>query len=164
MASWDPVRIPMAMAAIDPARKGHQNSLCRQMRQAFKPPAWVREVVVVADAGSPANLPLQLRADLQGTEVVAMPRTRKCPNGRYVRDVVQHLPPSLSRRRATDKPDGRRQADGVLMRHAEWPQLGDVTIVRSKTRRTFGPQRVKSLVTNRLAASASALLSHDAVR
>jgi Transposase DDE domain len=164
VASWDHFRIPIAIAAIDPERKGHQNILFRQMLEDFKPPAWVREVVVVADAGYPANLTLKLIEDLQWTYVFAMPRTRKFTNGRYVRDLVQHLPKSLYRRRATYKPDGRRQDYWVFMRHAELHQLGDVTIVLSKKRRNFGPKRVKIIVTNLLDASASVILSHYAVR
>jgi hypothetical protein len=50
------------------------------------------------------------------------------------------------------------------MRHAALPQLGAVTIGRSKKRRNYGPQRVKIIVTNLLDASASAILSHYAVR
>jgi hypothetical protein len=93
-----------------------------------------------------------------------MPRTRKFTNGRYVRDLVQHLPQSLYRRRATYKPDGRRQDCWVFMRHAELHQLGEVTIVLSKKRRNFGPKRVKIIVTNLLDASTSAILSPYAMR
>src|ERR671914_494103 len=93
-----------------------------------------------------------------------MPRTRKCTNGKYVRDMVQHLPTIRYRRRATSKPDGRRQDYGVLMRHAELHQLGDVTIVLSKKRRNLGPNRVKIIVTNRLDVSASAVISQYSVR
>jgi hypothetical protein len=49
-------------------------------------------------------------------------------------------------------------------RHAALHQLGDVTIVRAKKRRTCGPQRVKSVVTNFLEASASAILNQYAMR
>jgi hypothetical protein len=65
------------------------------MLKAFEPPAWVREVVVVADAGYPANATLQLITALQWTYVFAMPRTRKFTHGTYVRDFVQYLPTSL---------------------------------------------------------------------
>jgi hypothetical protein len=82
VASWDGFRIPIAVATIDPERKGHQNILFRQMLKAFEPPAWVREVVVVADAGYPAKATLQLITDLQWTYVFAMPRTRKFTNGK----------------------------------------------------------------------------------
>lgn len=164
VASWDCFRIPIAIATIDPERKGHQNLLFRQMLRAFEPPAWLREVVVVADAGYPANATLQLITDLQWTYVFAMPRTRKFTNGTYVRDFVQYLPQSLYRRRATYKPDGKRQDYWVFMRQAALPQLGDVTIVLSKKRRNYGPKRVKIIVTNLLDASASAILSHYAVR
>lgn len=164
VASWDCFRIPIAIATIDPERKGHQNLLFRQMLRAFEPPAWLREVVVVADAGYPANATLQLITDLQWTYVFAMPRTRKFTNGTYVRDFVQYLPQSLYRRRATYKPDGKRQDYWVFMRQAALPQLGDVTIVLAKKRRNYGPKRVKIIVTNLLDASASAILSHYAVR
>lgn len=164
VASWDCFRIPIAIATIAPERKGHQNILFRQMLRAFEPPAWLREVVVVADAGYPANATLQLITDLQWTYVFAMPRTRKFTNGKYVRDFVQYLPQSLYRRRATYKPDGKRQDYWVFMRQAALPQLGDVTIVLAKKRRNYGPKRVKIIVTNLLDASASAILSHYAVR
>jgi Transposase DDE domain len=164
VVSWNGFRIPIAMATIDPKRKGHQNILFRQMLRDFEPPSWVCEVVVLADAGYPANATLKLIKGLGWTYVFAMPRTRKFTNGKYVRDLVQHLPKSQYRRRATYKPDGRRQDYWVFMRHAELHQLGDVTIVLSKKRRNFGPKRVKIIVTNLLDASASAILNQYAIR
>jgi hypothetical protein len=164
VASWDGFRIPIAIATIDPERKGQQNILFRQRLKDFGPPSWVREIVVMADAGYPATLTLKLIEELGWTYVFAMPRTRKFTDGRYVRDVVQHLPKSLYHRRATSKPDGRRQDYWVFRRQAELHQLGEVTIVLSKKRRNFGPKRVKIIVTNLLGASASAILSHYAMR
>lgn len=164
IASWDGFRIPVALAPIDPKRKGHQNILFRQMLKDFEPPAWVREIIVVADAGYAANVTLKLINELHWTYVFAMPRTRKFTNGKYVRDMVQHLPKIHYRRRATSKPDGRRQDYWVFMRPAELHQLGDVTIVVSKKRRNFGPKRVKIIVTNLLDASEGTILSHYAWR
>jgi hypothetical protein len=134
------------------------------MLRDFTPPSWVRDIVVLGDAGYPANPTLKLIQELGWTYVFAMPRTRKFTNGKYVRDRVQHLPKALYRRRATYKPDGRRQDDWVLMRHAELHQLGDVTIVLSNKRRNLGPKRVKIIVTNLLDVSASAVISQYAVR
>jgi hypothetical protein len=85
IASWERFRIPIALAPIDPKRKGHQNILFRQMLKDFEPPAWGREVVVVADAGYPANATLKLIKELGWTYVFAMPRTRTFTNGKYVR-------------------------------------------------------------------------------
>ncbi len=164
VACWGQFRIPIAMAPIDPKRKGHQNILFRQMLRAFEPPSWVREVVVLADAGYPATPTLKLIKDLGWTYVFAMPRTRKFTNGKHIRDLVQHLPKSQYRRRATYKPDGRRQDYWVFMRHAELHQLGYVTIVLSKKRRNLGPRRVKIIVTNLLDVSASAILNQYAIR
>jgi hypothetical protein len=160
IASWDGFRIPVALAPIDPKRKGHQNILFRQRRKDFAPPAWGREIIVVADAGYAANVTLKLLNELHWTSVFAMPRPRKCTNGKYVRDMVQHLPKVRYRRRATSQPAGRRQDDWVFMRPAELPQLGEVTIVVSKKRRNLGPKRVKIIVTNLLDASEGTILSH----
>ena len=73
-ASWNRFHTPVAIAAIDAERKGHQSILFRQMLKDFEPPAWVREVVVVADAGYPANATLKLIEELEWTYVFAMPR------------------------------------------------------------------------------------------
>jgi hypothetical protein len=164
VASWKGFRIPIQIATIDPERKGHQNIVFRQMLKDFEAPSWVREIVVLGDAGYPANETLELIEALGWTYVFAMPRTRKFTNGKYVRDMVQHLPKSCYRRRATYKPDGRRQDYWVYLRHAELHQLGDVTIVLSKKRRNLGPNRVKIIVTNLLDVSASAVISQYAIR
>ncbi len=134
------------------------------MLRDFEPPSWVRDVVVLADAGYPANPTPKLIKELRWTYVFAMPRTRKFTNGKYDRDLVQHLPKSQYRRRGTYKPDGRRQDYWVFLYHAELHQLGDVTIVLSKKRRNFGPRRVKIIVTNLLDVRAGAILNQDAIR
>ena len=164
VASCSGFRLPIAIATIDPECKGHQNILFRQMLRDFEPPSWVREIGVLGEAGYPANPTLKRIQELGWTYVFARPRTRKFTEGQYVRDLVHHLPKSLYRRRATYQSDGRRQDYWVLMRHAELHQLGDVTIVLSKKRRTLGPKRVKIIVTHLLDVSASAVISQYAVR
>ena len=84
--------------------------------------------------------------------------------GETLSDPYQHLPKSLYRRRATSKPDGRRQDYWVYMRQAELHQLGDVTIVLSKKRRNLGPNRVKIIVTNLLDVSADAVITQYSIR
>jgi Transposase DDE domain len=164
VASWNGFRIPIQIATIDPERKGHQNMLFRQMLRDFEAPSWVREIVVLGDAGYPATETLKLIDELGWRYVFAVPRNRKFTNGKYVRDLVQHLPKSRYRRRATSKPDGKRQDYWVYLRHAELNELGDVTIVLSKKRRNFGPNRVKIIVTNRLDVSASDVISQYSLR
>src|SRR5687768_10473806 len=60
VASCNGFRIPIKIATIDPERKGHQNILFRQMLRDFEAPSWVREIVVLGDAGYPANPTLKL--------------------------------------------------------------------------------------------------------
>jgi hypothetical protein len=159
MASWEHVRVPIALGLIDPKIRGHQNILFRQMLRDFVPPAWVRQIIVVADAGFAANETLRLIAKQHYAYVFAMPRTRKFTNGKHLRDLVQHLPKSYYHRRASTKPDGRRRDYWVFTRRASLHQLGDVTIVLSKKRRNDGPKKVKIIVTNLTKASAGAILS-----
>jgi hypothetical protein len=159
IASWGRWRLPVAMGLIDPAIRGHQNILFRQMLKDFVPPAWVRQVVVVADAGFAANETLRLLTKQKYAYVFAMPRTRKFTNGKHLRDLVQHLPKSCYYRRASVKPDGRRQDYWVFVRHATLHNLGDVTMVLSKKRRNMGPKQVKIIVTNLTGATAGTILS-----
>jgi Transposase DDE domain len=164
IASWDRYRVPVAIAPLDPRIKGHQNRVFRHMLQTFKPPSWVRQVVVSADAGFAANKTLQLIDELNWAYVFAMPRTRKFTNGKSLRDLVRHLPKSCYHRRASWKPDGRRRDYWVFVRHATLNHLGDVTIVLSKQRRNDGPKHVKLFVTNLTEARAGAILSEYAWR
>ena len=164
IASWEHVRVPIAVALIDPQCRWHQNTLCRHMLQDVVPLSWVRQVMVIADAGCAANATMRLIAEKQYDYVLALPRTRKFTNGKHLRDMVQHLPKSCYYRRASDKPDGRRQDYWVFLRHATLHNLGDVTMVLSKQRRNSGPKNVQSLVTNLTDVHAGAVLSIDARR
>ena len=159
IASWERVRVPIALGLIDPAIRGHQNILFRQMLRDWVPPAWVRQIIVVADAGFAANETLRLITKKRYGYVFAMPRTRQLTNGKHLRDLVQHLPKSCSYRRASYKPDGRRKDYWVFARRATLHNLGDVTIVLAKKRRNDGPKGVKIIVTTLTAASAGAILS-----
>jgi transposase len=129
------------------------------MLKAFVPPAWARQVVVVADAGFAANATMRLITEQHYTYVFAMPRTRKFTNGKYLRDLVHHLPKSWYHRRASHKPDGRRRDYWVFLRRATLHNLGDVTLVLSKKRRNDGPKGVKIIVTNLTGMGAGAILS-----
>jgi hypothetical protein len=154
IASWGRFRVPVALAPIDPQVKGHQNILFRQMLKDFVPPAWVQQVVVVADAGVAANDTLHLITEKHYTYVLAMPRTRKFTNGKHLRALVHYLPKSCYY-----KPDGRRRDYWDFLRRATLQNLGDVTIVLSKKRRNDGPKGVKIIVTNLPEANAGAILS-----
>jgi hypothetical protein len=159
IARWGRVRVPVALATIDPHIKGHQNSLFRQMLKDVVPPTWARQVVVVADGGFAANETLRLITEHKYLSVFAMPRTRKLTHGKHLRDLVHHLPTSCSYRRASHKPDGRRHDSWAFTRNATLPKLGDVTIVLSKRRRHDGPKKVPIIVTNLMEAHAGAILS-----
>jgi hypothetical protein len=164
IASWDHYRVPVAISAIDPQRKGQQNILVRRMLRGFVPPGWAREVVVEADAGFAANKTIKQIERKGYGYVFAMPRTRKLTDGKNLKDLVNHLPKSCYRRMKTLKPDGRRRDYWVYEKRASLRDLGDVMIVLSKQRRNDRPKRVKIIVTNLRQASASRVLSYYARR
>jgi hypothetical protein len=158
IASWDRYRMPLRLAVMDPKVKGHQNILFRHMLETVHLPSWVGEVVVSGDAGFAANPTLKLIEKKGWTYVFAMARNRKLTNGKYVSDLMRHLPKSAYRRRATYKPDGRRCDYWVFEKRATLHNLGDVTIVLSKKRRNAGPNQVRLFVTNLQDVKASTVL------
>jgi hypothetical protein len=122
-------------------------------------PSWVRQVVVSGDAGFAAKPTLKLIDKKGWTYVFAMARNRKFTNGKYVSDLMRHLPKSSYRRRATYKPDGRRCDYWVFQKRATLHHLGDVTMVLSKKRRHAGPNQVRLFVTHLKDVTASTVLS-----
>jgi hypothetical protein len=88
IASWGSCRVPIALAPIDPQCRGHQNILFRQMLKDFVPPAWVRQIVVVAEPGFSANATLSLMHEKKYAYVFPLPRTRKFTNSKHLRDLV----------------------------------------------------------------------------
>jgi hypothetical protein len=159
IASWDRYRIPLRLAVMDPNVKGHQNLLFRHMLETVDLPSWVRQVIVSGDAGFAANPTLQLIEKKGWTYVFAMARNRKFTNGKYVSDLMRHLPKSCYSRRAIHKPDGRRCDYWVFQKRATLHNLGDVTIVLSKKRRNQGPKHVRLFVTNLQEVKAGTVLS-----
>jgi hypothetical protein len=164
IARWCRVRVPVARARIAPKRNGPQHRRLRQLLQDVVPPAWVRQVVVVAAAGCAAKATRYLSTAIHDPAVCARPRPRQCTTGTPRRDLVQHLPPRWSSRRASHTPDGRRRDSGVFPRRATRHQLGAVTRVVSKKRRHEGPKGVNIIVTHLTEASAGAVLSRYAWR
>ena len=164
IASWERFRLPVGVAVIDPQRKGHQNELFRNMIEAFVLPRWARAVIVEADAGFAATRTLKLIEQLGYGYVFAVARTRKFADGKYLKDLVQHLPRKEYRRVKSVKPDGRRRDYWIYECRRNLHGLGDVTIILSKQRRNHGPKRTKIIVTNLRGVSAGDILSHYARR
>jgi Transposase DDE domain len=160
IAQWGRFRVPVAAAVIDPKVKGHQNLLFRQMLAEFVPPSWAAEVVVEADAAFAAKATLSLITDKGYNYVFGLARTWKLADGTRLAQLARHTPKSCYHRFASYKPDGRRKDYWVFRRRARVAHLGDVTILLSKSRRNYGPQRIKLIVTNLTEATTGEILSH----
>jgi hypothetical protein len=153
IAQWDVYRVPLAFRIVKP--KGHkdyqsENALFREMLREVVLPAWVKRVVVVADAAYPSRANLQAIQARQWYFVIAFPRTWKLANGQYLRDLVTHLPIHHYRqvRVPVVVPTACRRVFWTFAKRAELRQVGDVTVVLSRRRRNDSPKHTKLLVTN----------------
>jgi hypothetical protein len=160
IAQWGRVRVPVRAAVVDPKIQGHQNLLFRQMVQNFVPPAWVKAVIVEADAAFAAKATLKSIADRGWGYVFGLARTWKLADGTHLRDVARHTTHSCYHRYVAHKPDGRRKCYWVFRRTACVRHLGHVTLLFSKRRPNDGPKRIKLLVTNLTEATTGTILSH----
>jgi Transposase DDE domain len=148
IAQWGRVRVPMRAAVVDPQIKGHQNLLFRQMVKDFVPPAWVKAVIVEADAAFAAKATLKSIADRGWGYVFGLARTWKLADGTHLRALARHTTHACYQRYVAHKPDGRRKCYWVFRRTACVRHLGQVTILLSKRRQNDEPKRIKLSVTN----------------
>jgi hypothetical protein len=160
-ARWGCSRVPVKAAVVDPQLKGQQNLLFGQRLQDFLPPAWVRQVVVEADAAFAAKATLKSLTDRGWGYVFGLARTWKLADGTYLRDLARHTTYGCYHRYVAHNPDGHRKCYRVYRRTACVRHLGQVTLVLSQRRRNDGPQRIRLLVTNLAEATTTGtILSH----
>ena len=161
IAQWGGYRVPVRAAVVDPKLTGHQNLLFRQMLQDFVPPAWVKAVVVEADAAFAAKATLTLITEQGWSYVFGLARTWKLADGTHLRDLARHTTHACYHRYVAHKPDGRRKCYWVYRRTARVRHLGHVTILLAKRRQNDGPKRIKLIVTNLAEATMTGtILSH----
>jgi hypothetical protein len=164
IAQWGRFRVPVAGDVIDPKIKGHQNILFRQMLDQFAVPAWATQVIVEADAAFAAKATLKLIDTKGWGYVFGLARTWKLADGTHLSHLARYTPKACYHRVASYKPDHRRKDYWVFRRPARVQHLGEVTIVLSKSRRNYGPKRIKVIVTNLNEATTGEILSHHARR
>jgi hypothetical protein len=160
IAQWGRYRVPVRAAVVEPTIKGHQTLLFRQLLQDFVPPAWVKRVIVEADAAFAAKATLTSITDRGWSYVFGLARTWELADGTHLRDLARHTTHACYQRYVAHKPAGRRKCYWVFRRTAHVRHLGHVTILLSKRRRNDGPQRIKLLVTNLHEATTGTILSH----
>jgi len=148
LACWSHYRVPIACVVLDPDKKAEQNNHFRRLLRGVCLPTWVKQVVVVADAGFAATKTFLQLEKLGFGYVFVTARTRKFEDGKSLRDFVQHLPKSNYRRIKTLKADGRRRDYWIYECRKSLHGIGDVTIILSKQRRRNSPKKTKIIVTN----------------
>ena len=160
IVAWDVYRIPISFRIILP--KTHpqyrkENALFRDMLGQFKPPCWAQQVIVEGDAayGAKANIKLIEKLDKADASrdwnfVFAIPRTWKTAQDKSVKDLVTHLPRHYYKRTWIPRLSERlyRKTYWVYAKRLCLRDIGEVTLVLSKTGRNVGPGNTKLLVTN----------------
>jgi hypothetical protein len=160
VVAWDVYRLPAAFRLILPKRHPEyrtEHALFQDMLRQFKPPLWATLVIVAGDAayGSKATIKLVKQRDKMDRSrhwhvVCAIARTWKTVDDQACKNLVQHLPrhgyqrawiPRLS----TWK---HRKVSWVYATQLCLRDIGDVTLVLSKTGRNVSPAHTKRLVTN----------------
>jgi len=171
IACWDVYRIPVNFRIILP--KTHpdyknENTLFREMVEAFQPPAWATTVVTVGDAGygSAANMNMVKKRHTRDRQrnwyfVFAVARTWKQTNDKSLKNFVTYLPRALFKRTWIPplNQQGRRKTFWIFGKQMCLRHVGDVTVVLSKKGRNVGPNKTKILVTNLPGATARQVIA-----
>jgi hypothetical protein len=162
MVAWGPFRVPVDLEIV--RRKGQAdhhspNALFRQMLDRFQPPAWAKQVIVIADAEFPSKETLKRIKKRGYYFVMSLARTWKFEDGRALKDLVRHLPHGHLDKVWLPAADQRRRVYWVYRKDVRLRHVGDVTLVLSKTRRNDGPHKTKILVTNLPQASSRLVIA-----
>jgi hypothetical protein len=171
IVSWDVYRIPVGFRIIlpklHPAYR-NENTLFREMVEAFQPPAWATTVIVLGDAGygSAANMKMVQHRHNDDPQrrwyfVFAVARTWKQTNGKSLKDFVTYLPRTLFTRTWIPRltKHHRRKVFWKFHKQMCLRHVGDVTVVLSKKGRNVGPKNTKILVTNLPGATARQIIA-----
>lgn len=170
MAAWDVFRIPVALRIILP--KTHpdyenENALFREMVTSFSPPEWAETVIVMGDCAyaSKDNMKMVMQRDKSDPErcwkfVFAIARTWKTEDGRFVKNLVRHLPSKFYTRTWIPKlPAGKgRKTFWVFSKTVRLRHIGEVTLVLSKKGPNTSPGRTRLIVTNLTGLTARQIL------
>ena len=160
IVAWDVYRIPVAFRIILPKTyPGYrtENALFREMLKQFRPPSWAELVIVEGDAAYSSKANIQLVQHLDKTDharhwsfVFAIARTWKTVDDKAVKDLVQHLPRRHYQRTWVPRLSTwhQRKTYWVYAKRLCLRDIGDVTLVLSKTGRNVSPAKTKLLVTN----------------
>jgi len=160
IVAWDVYRIPVSFRIILP--KTHreyrkENTLFRDMLKEFKPPSWAKQVIVEGDAAYGAKANIKLVKQLDKTDasrdwnfVFAIPRTWKTTDDKSVKHLVTHLPRQYYKRTWIPRisEPRYRKTYWVYAKRLCLRDIGEVTLVLSKTGRNVSPGNTKLLVTN----------------
>lgn len=160
IVAWDVYRIPVSFRIILP--KTHpeyrkENTLFRDMLKEFKPPSWAKQVIVEGDAAYGAKANIKLVKQLDKTDasrdwnfVFAIPRTWKTTDDKSVKHLVTHLPRQYYKRTWIPRisEPRYRKTYWVYAKRFCLRDIGEVTLVLSKTGRNVSPGNTKLLVTN----------------
>ncbi len=164
---WNHYRIPIFFVVAHPDQKGHLQESFRQFLDTFRAPLWVKQVVVLGDAGfaSKANF-LQIQQKGYGY-VMTLAKTWKMlePQEIPLNGFLEKTSHWFYRK-CSFQVDSTKKSKSywVFSQKAQLKVVGEVKLVFSKRRPNCGPKKTKVLVTNLLGWSNRAILKAYSLR
>lgn len=149
---WHNFRVPVAFALLrkksDPEYR-KPNQVLLDLLSEIEIPAWAKQVTFLGDAAFASKKVFRRLEKWGWNYVVRLPKTWKLSDGRHVKEIAENLErKAFQRTWFTPAHSQRRRTCYVYMMKASLHELGNVTLLFSKTVRQNGPTSVRILVTN----------------
>lgn len=159
---WHNFRVPVAFALLrkktDPKYK-KPNQVLLELLSEIEIPAWAKQVTFLGDAAFASKKVFRCLEKWGWNYVVRLPKTWKLADGRHVKEIAESLErKEFQRTWFTPAHSSRRRTCYVYMMKVSLHELGNVTLLFSKTVRQNGPAAIRILVTN-ASSNASQILA-----
>lgn len=161
MVNWGNFRVPIDFDIVLPKKSKNymtENQLFREMLKKYTPQPWVKQVIILADAGfaSKDNFYLinKLHNDFIKKKVklwyvFAISKNCKTSDGQFVKNIAKHTNKEHFKKIFIPKINkDSKKSYWCFSKKLTLKNIGDVTMVFSRKRRNSGPKQTKVLVTN----------------
>lgn len=160
---WHNYRVPVAFALIrkkkDPKYQ-KPNEILVNLLAELEIPTWAKRVTFLGDAAFASKRVFRCIEKWRWNYVVRLPRTWKLSDGRHVKEIADNLERKVFQRTwFTPAHNKRRRTCYVHTMKVSLHELGNVTLLFSKTVRQHGPTGIRVLVTNVLSSNVSQIFA-----
>ena len=158
IACWNGFKFPVSFRLIrkkTDKKYQSENELFRKMIDTFRPPVWVKHIVVLGDCAyaSKENIKKiknknKSKGGIAWSFVFALSKTWKTEEGKSLKNFVTYLPKSSYEKTWVKGYKNKRRYFWFFSKKANLRHVGEVTMLLSKKGRNVGPKGTKIIVTN----------------